>query len=194
MPHTKQHLRALYLQKRSAISDENALRASHNVAENILSFCDFPLNATIAGYIPIQRELDILHSIAKLHAKGYKTALPIMRHLHSPLDFHLWKPGDALVESSLFSKLREPSTTAPAVIPQLILVPFLAFDRRGYRLGYGSGAYDRTLGHLREHGHSPLTIGVGYSIQEAEDLPHISFDQKVDYIITEKEVIHCDTK
>lgn len=185
MLHTKTHLRSLYLQKRASLSAEQATRASHAVAEILLAFPGLEAARVVAGYFPIRHELDILPALNKLHRKGHGTALPVIRHIQSPLEFHRWKPGETLVKSALFKSVWEPSPSSPILVPDIILVPLVAFDRKGFRLGYGSGAYDRTLAA------SPnvVTIGIGFAFQEAEALPHISFDQRVDYVITEKEII-----
>lgn len=191
MPHTKQHLRTIYQQKRDSLTQEQALRANHLITEHVLTFPGLKPDSTIAGYHPMRNEVHTLPILSHLHHKGHRTALPIIQHIHSPLNFHSWKPGDALVHSVLFKSVLEPSPVQPVIMPDIILVPLLAFDRNGYRLGYGSGAYDRTLAHLKEIDHPFISLGMAYSIQEANDLPHISFDQQVDYIITEKEIIHC---
>ena len=83
----------------------------------------------------------------------------------------------------------EPSLTHSTVTPEILITPLLAFDRAGYRLGYGGGYYDRTLAELREH-YSIYAIGAGYCCQKFDSVPHDQFDQRLDAVVTEKGVLH----
>jgi 5-formyltetrahydrofolate cyclo-ligase len=83
-----------------------------------------------------------------------------------------------------------PPETAPEVIPDVLLVPMLAFDRRGYRLGYGGGFYDRTLEKLRAL-KKVTAVGVAYHAQMADDVPVGPHDAPLDYVMTEQETFAC---
>jgi 5-formyltetrahydrofolate cyclo-ligase len=103
-----------------------------------------------------------------------------------PLSFHVIPPGTAL-QKSAFGVL-EPPADAPVIEPDLILVPLLGFDRRGYRLGYGQGHYDRTLMALRAR--RPVTaVGLAWACQEVDRIPADAFDQPLDWVVTDKEAI-----
>jgi 5-formyltetrahydrofolate cyclo-ligase len=141
----------------------------------------------VAGYRPFRDEIDPLPLMLKLAAGGARLALPVTppRGLASPLTFRAWNPGEALAAGGF--GVHEP-TGGEAVTPDLILVPLLAFDRRGHRLGYGQGHFDRTLAGLRAGG--PVTaVGLAFAEQEVAELPDEPHDQALDAILTEKEYI-----
>ena len=94
--------------------------------------------------------------------------------------------SDALIEGPF--GLSEPAATSPEVSPRALLVPLAAFDRRGHRIGYGAGYYDRAIARLSAIG--PLfTIGVAFSVQEIERVPDEPHDRALDVIVTETETI-----
>ena len=100
-----------------------------------------------------------------------------------PLVFRAWKPGDALVAAAFGTRV--PSDDAPVLTPELLLVPMLAFDDRGYRLGYGGGFYDRSLAGLK----SPIAVGCAYDAQRVDDLPVDDHDRRLDWIVTETRIL-----
>ncbi|MDQ0465130.1 5-formyltetrahydrofolate cyclo-ligase [Caulobacter ginsengisoli] len=141
----------------------------------------------VAGYRPFRDEIDPLPLMLKLAAAGARLALPVTppRDQPSSLTFHAWSPGEALAAGGF--GVHEP-TGGEVVIPDLILVPLLAFDRRGHRLGYGQGHFDRTLEALRKTG-AITAVGLAYAGQEVAGLPDEPHDQALDAILTEKEYI-----
>ncbi|HEX7008052.1 MAG TPA: 5-formyltetrahydrofolate cyclo-ligase, partial [Alphaproteobacteria bacterium] len=109
-----------------------------------------------------------------------------------PLVFRRWRPGQTFVAGSLGEPAPPPD--APEVKPELLLVPLLAFDRRGYRLGYGGGYFDRTIAMLRAAPDMAgvggvLAVGLAYAAQEVPALPTEGHDQRLDWIVTETEII-----
>lgn len=179
----KKRLREQYLEQRQSISGTRRLQASRAVAQH---FADHPILAfapSFAGYASMRGELDILPLFEHMTRYGKTTALARMDSATQLLSFHRWSPGDALEISSW--GVREPRADTPSLIPQIILTPLLAFDARGFRLGYGGGWYDRTIATLRRHPHPPLFIGVGYAAQEAAHLPTLPTDAPLDGILTE---------
>jgi 5-formyltetrahydrofolate cyclo-ligase len=146
--------------------------------------CDHRMGRRIAsGFQPYKSEISVLPLIAKLVADGWTTALPIVVAKGEPLIFRQWHPGDETVPGTW--DIPMPPESAPEVEPDLLLVPMLAFDRHGYRLGYGGGFYDRTLELLRRH--KPVTaIGIAYAAQEVEEVPRGPHDQPLDWIMTEE--------
>ncbi|MEI2686726.1 MAG: 5-formyltetrahydrofolate cyclo-ligase [Cypionkella sp.] len=105
-----------------------------------------------------------------------------------PLVFRAWSPGEALVPGVW--DIPVPLETAAEVLPDVLLVPMLAFDRAGYRLGYGGGFYDRTLEKLRKL-KAVVAIGVAYRAQMVEEVPRGGHDAPLDYVMTEEETIRC---
>ena len=140
----------------------------------------------ISGFSPIGSEIDPLPLLAGLHEKGHESALPIVAANCEPLIFRRWAPGDEMVSGPF--GVQEPLPSAREVVPDILLVPLLAFDRLGYRLGYGGGFYDRTLERLRANGRR-VAVGIAFAGQEVEAVPVSAYDQPLDWIVTEREAI-----
>jgi len=138
----------------------------------------------LAGYMPIRTEIDPLPAMAEAAAHG-PVGVPVIDGPGRPLRFRHWDPDCALVDGPF-------GASVPAVgawmTPQILIVPLVAFDRRGGRLGYGGGFYDRTLEGLRARG-PVLAIGYAFAAQEAEALPLEPTDQPLDMIVTEADVL-----
>ncbi len=145
-------------------------------------------NNIISAFHSFGSEISTFELFDKLVADGWITALPVVVATNTPLVFRQWKPGDALVLGRW--DIQVPPMEAPEVLPDVLLVPLLAFDRKGYRLGYGGGFYDRTLERLR--GLKKVTaIGIAYAGQEMDTVPRDAFDQCLDWIMTEVETFKC---
>jgi len=180
---SKQQLREQARARRAELA-----RALPDFAARIAAFADelsFPLGANIAGTWPIRDEADPSALMTALAAKGHSLALPCIIAREEPLQFRKWSERDATIVN-LFG-IAEPLEDAEVVAPQVVLVPMLAFDADGYRLGYGGGYYDRTLASLREAG-MVLAVGIAYAGQEVPRLPRKPHDEKLDLILTEKGV------
>ena len=137
----------------------------------------------IGGYWPISGELDIRPLLSACHAQGHQLALPCSPRKGYPLTFREWTPLDKLKAGPYGT--REPFPQRAEMIPNLILVPLLAFTKYGERLGYGGGFYDRTLVKLKEEA-EVFACGIAYAAQEAASLPTDSFDQRLDGILTDQ--------
>ena len=145
-------------------------------------------NNIISAFHSFGTEISTFEFFDKLVAEGWTTALPVVVAKNTPLVFRQWAPGDKLVPGRWDIKV--PPEMAPEVQPDVLLVPMLAFDRRGYRLGYGGGFYDRTLEKLRAL-KKVTAIGIAYAGQEIDTVPRDSHDQLLDWIMTERESIKC---
>lgn len=175
----------------------------------------------VAGYWPLGGEIDPRPLMAHLAAAGVVIALPCMLERGAAPAFLEWKFDDAL-EADAFGVLA-PVKTAPPAMPALILVPLLAFDRLGGRLGQGGGHYDRVLATMRpeqfskseerfshpnrvnlesrpdpgsnEPGSSGrgrvVAVGLAFAGQEMPVIPREPHDQRLDWVITEREAIDC---
>jgi 5-formyltetrahydrofolate cyclo-ligase len=142
----------------------------------------------VSIYWPIRSELNTRSLIEALCERGFKVGLPIMLAVKRPLVFRAFTPGDELAKGPF--GLSEPSSDKAPVEPDIVFAPLAAFDRNGYRLGYGGGLYDATLNAMRAK--RPVTaIGVAYALQEADVIPTEPHDQKLDFIVTERETIRC---
>jgi 5-formyltetrahydrofolate cyclo-ligase len=140
-----------------------------------------PHGAVVAGFWPLAGEIDILPLLHSLVERGHRVVLPVTPKIGNPLHFRLWLPGDVLIPER-FGTMRpigEPG------VPEYLLVPLLAFDRRGWRLGYGGGFYDRTLAGLP----GATAIGCGFAAQELDEVPVGPYDFRLAAIATELGVI-----
>ncbi len=153
------------------------------LAAHVLADCAPRAAAVISGFWPIESEIDVRPLLLALHDRGHKIALPVTPRRGEALHFRLWTPGDAL-QPERFGTLRP---TGSPVTPDCLLVPLLAFDRRGHRLGYGAGYYDRTLAELP----GAFALGCAYAVQEVPDVPAGPHDMRLDAVATERGVIFC---
>ncbi|WP_300530360.1 5-formyltetrahydrofolate cyclo-ligase [Maricaulis sp.] len=136
---------------------------------------------TAAGYFPLGDELSPLLLMQALAAHGWQTSLPVMRSDERGLDFHAWRPGDPLEEKRF--GVQEPAAHTPGIDPFLILVPALAVDLQGGRLGYGQGYYDRALSWRAKQG-PVFACGVAYDDQVLLNVPRDPWDFPLNAILT----------
>ena len=135
---------------------------------------------------PYKSEIDTRPLLGKLAGEGWTTCLPIVIALGEPLIFRRWLPGEPTVPGVW--GIPRPTDDAALVEPDVLLVPLMAFDRQGFRLGYGGGFYDRTLELLRAK--KPIVaIGVAYAAQEVDFVAHDAHDQPLDFVMTERGVL-----
>lgn len=156
--------------------------AADAVARHVLASGLIPAGAKVSAYLAIGSELDPAPLLAALVAKGCTGLMPVVVGRGQPLLFRRWRAGDALVSGPLGTRMPHPD--APEDEPEVLLVPLLAFDAAGYRLGYGGGYYDRTLRALRAR-RKITAIGLAYAGQEVTSLPHEAYDERVDAVATE---------
>lgn len=142
-----------------------------------------------AGYWPHGSEIDPLPFMRSLAADGWTTCFPAIapnRLTEAPLDFRVWSP-DTRPPFSRF-RIPAPDENAPSLLPDLVVVPLLAFDDGCHRLGYGGGYYDRTLAALRRISPASRAVGLAFDGQRREDLPVADHDARLDAVVTEKTV------
>jgi 5-formyltetrahydrofolate cyclo-ligase len=184
----KRVLREEALRRRGALSPEIRQMFSARLAEQGLAIAQRVGARIASAFLPIKDEPDTLPLLAALANGGFHTALPITVSRAAPLTFRLWRPGDPTRPGAL--NIPEPLASAEIVDPDLLFVPLACFDRRGHRIGYGAGHYDRSLATLRAKG--PVTaVGVAYSASQAPGIPDEPHDQRLDFILTERELIDC---
>ena len=151
------------------------------LAGHVLARCAPPAAAVVAGFWPLAGEIDVRPLMLALVGRGHAVALPVTPAPGARLVFHRWRPGVRLIPGR-FGTLhpeRDP------IEPDVLLVPLLAFDRRGRRLGYGAGFYDRTLAALAGR----RTIGCAFAVQEVAEVPVEAHDRRMDVIATEVGVL-----
>lgn len=180
MQQTKNTIRHDMIARRQALSEKDRTQAANLIKSKILSA--IPAGAVVAGYVPIRAELDIMPTLEQLAGKGHMVGLPVTGEKETLLAFRFWQPGDPLVRGRY--NVQEPESRAELIQPDILLVPLVAFDERGYRIGYGAGYYDRTINWLRQ-GKKPLTcIGIGYHFQRVEKVPTEGHDEPLDKVIS----------
>ena len=142
----------------------------------------------VSGYWPIRDELDIRRLLTGLADQQTRCALPVVEGRDKPLRFRKWQPGLEL-EQKPFG-LSEPPESAKSLTPRILLVPLLAVDARGNRVGYGGGYYDRTLNFLRQS--VPIvSVGIAFDVQRVADVPYDAHDAALDWVVTDKSVYRC---
>jgi 5-formyltetrahydrofolate cyclo-ligase len=182
----KSELRREALERRRAVEATTRAALSARLAAVGLEWARRWRPRVVAAFSPIRDEPDSGPLIAALQAHGFATALPVARGRSIPLQFRLWRAGEPLARG-VFGAL-EPVPAAAAVDPDLLFVPLAAFDRRGHRIGYGAGHYDRALRRLRAAG-AVRAVGVAYAVSEIDVAPDEPHDERLDFILTEREWI-----
>jgi len=143
---------------------------------------DHPLK--VAGYVPSGSEIDPRQLLSECRSRGWTVALPVVVKENAPLVFRTWLQGDTLTEGAY--GIPVPEEKVPEIIPDIVLVPLLAYDHKGYRLGQGGGFYDRTLPILKSGRPSMLAIGVAFTAQRFDAVPTGEFDHRLDAVITDE--------
>ena len=189
MPSPKSALRSAARGLRAALPPDFRRAAAEAAARADLSPLGPLAGRMVAGYVAKADEFDAEPLLRRLAGEGARPALPRTPAVGLPLVFHAWTPGEPLVPGPF--GLREPPPEAPAVLPDLLLVPCLAFSPEGFRLGYGGGYYDRTLAALRaaEPRAGRPAVGLAFAAQELPFRPE-AYDQKLDYVLTEHGLRH----
>lgn len=174
----KAPLRRLYRDRRRAA----AFACGDRLAESFLATIPLAPGATVSGYWPFADEIDPRPLMVALCARGHPLCLPVAK-AGEPLSFRAWTPGSEL-EAGVFDT-RVPPPQSPVLRPDCLIVPLLACDREGTRLGYGGGYYDRTLAGLRRGPGAVLAVGVAYQDQRVDAVPRAPYDERLDWVVTE---------
>ena len=181
----KSDLRKVALARRDALPAAERMAAAEAIAERT-----FPVALTsgtiVSGFMPLNSEISPLPLMRKLFDAGARLALPVVVGRGLPLLMRAYAFGDALVRGVW--GIRVPPPEAPEVAPDVLLVPLLAFDRNGNRLGYGAGYYDMTIAALRAK-QPVVTVGIAFAAQEVDEVPTTPRDVRLDLVLTEREII-----
>lgn len=171
--------KAFEARKTARSADREAAAATH-----LLTLLAGDHGKPMSGYMPIRTEINPVPVMAAMAAFG-PVAVPVIQGAGQGLLFHEWTPGAKMVDGPFGAQV--PESVKP-VIPQVLIVPLVAFDAQCMRLGYGGGFYDRTLEKLRENG---LVKAIGYAFagQKVDALPLEPTDQSLDAVVTEDGVV-----
>ncbi len=171
--------RARLIEARRALSTAAHRAASRAIEEQLAAHFPGLSSRVVAFYWPFRREFDPLPFVKRLIARGCGAALPVVEK-NRPLEFHPWRPGAKMARGVY--DIPYPAE-GKAVTPEALLVPMVGFDRAGYRLGYGGGHYDRTLGALPK---KPLCIGISFALGRIGSIHPLPHDIPMDFIVTEE--------
>jgi 5-formyltetrahydrofolate cyclo-ligase len=177
--------------RREAMSRRDALPAdARKAAAEAIAMRKFPLaimpGMIVSGFMPLTSEFDPQPLMRKLTEKSARLALPVLVGRGKPLIMREWTFGEPL--SAGVWGIREPEPEAAEVEPDILLVPLLAFDRAGSRIGYGGGYYDRTIAQLRGR-KAVVAVGLAFAAQEVSAVPISQGDERLNLVLTEREVI-----
>lgn len=153
-----------------------------SAAEILAEFLSPHRDKVLAGYMPMRTEIDPLPAMAR-HAAP--VGVPVIIGPGQPLRFRQWTPDARMIEGEFKALI---PATGDWVVPEVVIVPMVAFDARGYRLGYGGGFYDRTLEKLKAAG-PVLAIGFAFAAQQLDEVPIESTDQRLDALVTDQGVM-----
>jgi len=182
---SKNDLRAAAFARRDALGADHRAAAAQAIAAHAGCVGISP-GVVVAGFSAIRSEIDPSSLMQAFAARGASLALPVAAARNQPLIFRAWTKDTRLVRGAY--GIFEPSSDAEEVGPDIVLVPLAAFDRRGHRVGYGGGYYDRTLGILRKS-KKIVAIGVAFAVQEIDDAMPQAHDEPLDLVLTENEII-----
>ncbi len=181
--HDKRTLRSAMLAWRAGLDEAERRGAADGLLATLRRERPITTPAVVSGFWPIADELDVRPLMIELFNEGCQLALPVVVRKGEPLIFRAWRPGDPL-EQGVFGTLH-PLPRREVVEPDALIVPLLACDEEGWRLGYGGGFYDRTLAGLRAK-KTITAVGVGFNDQLVPEVPHGPSDQRLDWLLTDK--------
>ncbi len=186
-PDLKTDLRRAAMARRDALPPAERMAAAQAIAERGLPVDVMP-GVIVSGFSPLKSEISPLPLLRRLADAGASLALPAVAGRGQPLVMRAWSFGAPLI-SGVWG-IREPPADAPELFPDILIVPLLAFDRRGHRIGYGAGYYDMTIWRLRAM--KPVTaIGIAFAAQEIAAVPATPRDARLDLVLTEHGAIDC---
>jgi len=186
----KASLRVIALTRRAALDAAARERAAEAAALHALDWLGEVRGEIVSVFTPIGHEISTEPLVRRLRDAGAEIALPVVVEPGKPLIFRLWEPGTELVPSAGPGRftIPAPPETAPAVAPDVLVVPLAGFDSSGNRLGYGAGFYDRTLSLLR--GVKRIeAIGYAFAVQELPAVPAEPHDERLDAIATDAGIV-----
>lgn len=180
-PESKETIRKSAIERRAALRPRIA-ELSAAIGKRFLESVPLPPDAVISSYWAIGDEADPGRLEHDLRRRGHRIVMPRVAGRELPLDFHLWPDGAVLVPGKF--GLSEPPSSWPKATPTILIVPLLAFDGQGFRVGYGAGYYDRTIRQLRAT-NTIIAAGFAFAAQEFPAVPHFPHDERLDWVVTE---------
>ena len=185
----KRALRAWAKAQRASYTAAQKAQAASAIADQGLHFLPArSATAVVSGFAPLADEFRLWPLLRRLAGERVPLALPVIDGKGKPLLFRAWQPGDTTAPGVW--GIAEPTADKARLEPDVVLVPLLAFDREGWRLGYGGGFYDRTLRGLRAR--KPIVaVGIAFDQQRVDAVPHLDYDERLDWVLTPSGPIRC---
>ena len=181
----KEYQRKISIKKRATLKDKNS-NACKRLQDHLKDLINFKNYKIIASFISFKSEISTQFLNEFLLNNGKILCLPIIKNNSETLNFIEYNLKTKLVSGKF--GIMQPSDLSKEFLPEIILTPCLAFDKNGFRLGYGGGYYDKTFSYLKKIKHKFISIAVAFDDQKIDELAHDKFDQKIDYILTEKKL------
>ena len=181
----KAELRNATLAKRDAMPADVRQRGGETIAARPFPLAIAP-GTVVSGFMPLKSEINPLPLMKALAAAGAQLALPAIAGRGLPLTMRAYAFGDDFARGQW--GIREPKPDRPEVFPDVLIVPLACFDRAGNRIGYGAGYYDMTINALRAK-KKAVAMGIAFAAQEIASIPATDRDARLDFVLTEREVI-----
>ena len=179
----KEYQRKISIKKRATLKYKNS-NAFKTLQDHLKGLRNFKSYKIIASFISFKSEISTQFLNEFLFNNGKVLCLPIIKNNSEKLNFIAYNLKTKLVSGKF--GIMQPSDLSKEFLPEIILTPCLAFDENGFRLGYGGGYYDKTFSYLKKIKHKFISIAVAFDDQKIDELVHDKYDQKIDYILTEK--------
>jgi len=190
--HLRHELRRRAREARRALSDSERSSAADALRERLLALTTFAQASRVGGYVAVASEMSLAPTLDEALRRGQSVYLPHVEHTSPDMRFAHWGGQSRRLMANRFG-IPEPLVDVAELVPadtmDVILLPLLAFDDVGGRLGSGAGYYDRALAFRRERPAPPWLIGIGYACQEVARIPVAEWDVPLDLVVTEREVI-----
>lgn len=187
----KARLRVKLRRRRAEAAAANGAAIAAFAAERFLAALPVRTGQIVGGYWPLAGELDPRPLLTALQAQGAVIALPVAAlRRATPLGFRRWDDLDQAPPPGAYG-IPAPPADAPVLRPDILLVPLVGFDTTGRRLGMGGGYYDATLQAMRAETAGILAVGYAFAVQQVPELPAAGWDQRLDWIVTERAAIAC---
>ena len=181
----KEYQRNISIKKRATLKEKNS-NAFKTLQDHLKDLINFKNYKIIASFISFKSEISTQFLNEFLLNNGKILCLPIIKNNSETLNFIEYNLKTKLVSGKF--GIMQPSDLSKEFLPEIILTPCLAFDENGFRLGYGGGYYDKTFSYLKKIKHKFISIAVAFDDQKIDELAHDKYDQKIDYILTEKKL------
>ena len=181
----KEYQRKISIKKRAILKNNNS-NAFKTLQDHLKDLINFKNYKIIASFISFKSEISTQFLNEFLLNNGKILCLPIIKNNSETLNFIEYNLKTKLVSGKF--GIMQPSDLSKEFLPEIILTPCLAFDENGFRLGYGGGYYDKTFSYLKKIKHKFISIAVAFDDQKIDELVHDKYDQKIDYILTEKKL------